>query len=343
MSDAMGAVPGRRREYLIDHLAQAAGTTVRNVRAYQDRGLLPRADRRGRANVYDDTHLERLRLIAGLLDRGHTLAGIKELLDAWEDGRSLGGVLGLVAEVTAPWSDERPEYVERAELTARFGGLRDPEAIEAAVRLGVLVPEPDPAAGAELRPERGSATGPETSLGAAPDSRPGAVAESGGEPGPEAISMPGPGVVSTAVTISLPTQSQGTARERSACQYGLAARYRVPSPALLDAATRLYELGVPLAASIAHLREVRTDMEHVARRFVHFAAVEVFPRYVGAGPLDDADATRAAEAVRRLRPLAQAVVDAELARAMRSEATLLLEASVASLPEPVRAALAEEL
>lgn len=297
MSDAMGAVPGPRREYLIDHLAQAAGTTVRNVRAYQDRGLLPRADRRGRANVYDDTHLDRLRLIAGLLDRGHTLAGIKELLDAWEDGRSLGGVLGLVAEVTAPWSDEQPECVERAELTARFGGLRDPEAIEAAVRLGVLVPEPEPA-----------------------------------EPG-----------ASSAVAISLPVQSQGPALERTACQDGFAERYRVPSPALLDAAARLYELGVPLGASIAHLQEVRTDMEHLARRFVHFAAVEVFPRYVGDGPLDDADAARAAEAVRRLRPLAQAVVDAELARAMRNEATLLLEASVASLPEPVRAALAEEL
>ncbi|WP_052434657.1 MerR family transcriptional regulator [Streptacidiphilus melanogenes] len=275
MTDAMGRVPGPRREYLIDHLAQAAGTTVRNVRAYQDRGLLPRADRRGRANVYDDSHLDRLRLIAGLLDRGHTLAGIKELLDAWEDGRSLGGLLGLVAEVTAPWSDEQPEYLERAELAARFGGLRDSEAIAAAVRLGVLEPEPG--------------------------------------------------------------------REQAASADALPERYRVPSPALLDVAARLYELGVPLAASIAHLQEVRTDMEHLARRFVHFAAVEVFPRYVGSAPIDDVDAALAAEAVRRMRPLAQAVVDAELARAMRHEATLLLEASVASLPEPVREAVAEEL
>jgi DNA-binding transcriptional MerR regulator len=279
MSDGMRTVPRQRREYLIDHLAQAAGTTVRNVRAYQDRGLLPRADRRGRANVYDDTHLERLRLIAGLLDRGHTLAGIKELLDAWEDGRSLGGVLGLVAEVTAPWSDERPEYLDHADLVVRFGGVHDPAAVEAAVRLGILEPEPEPAVG------------------------------------------PAPG---------------GTE-----CCGG--ARYRVPSPALLDAAARLYALGVPLAASIAHLQEVRADMEHLARRFVHFAAVEVFPRYVGSAPLDDADAARAAEVVRSMRPLARTVVDAELARAMRRAATLLLEASVASLPGPVREAVAEEL
>jgi hypothetical protein len=84
-------------------------------------------------------------------------------------------------------------------------------------------------------------------------------------------------------------------------------------------------------------------MEHLARRFVHFAAVEVFPRYVGSAPLTDADAARAAEVVRHMRPLAQSVVDAELARAMRHEATLLLEASVASLPGPVRDAVAEEL
>ncbi|WP_243639261.1 MerR family transcriptional regulator [Streptacidiphilus pinicola] len=349
MSDALGAVPGQRREYLIDHLAQAAGTTVRNVRAYQDRGLLPRADRRGRANVYDDTHLERLRLIAGLLDRGHTLAGIKELLDAWEDGRSLGGVLGLVAEVTAPWSDEQPEYLERAELTARFGGLRDPEAIAAAIRLGVLVPEPQhPAQPGQVAAMAGTQAGEPL---AGSEGQPWAFGGSEGQPQARAASErqgQGPagaeGLPSALVgAVRLPPQATGSVLERGGWEEPLADRYRVPSPALLDVAARLYELGVPLAATIAHLQEVRTDVEHLARRFVHFAAVEVFPRYVGAGPLDDADAARAAEAVRRLRPLAQAVVDAELARAMRNEATLLLEASVASLPEPVRAALAEEL
>ncbi|MEZ0069232.1 DNA-binding transcriptional MerR regulator [Streptacidiphilus sp. MAP12-20] len=275
----MSTVPRPRPEYLIDDLAQAAGTTVRNVRAYQDRGLLPRADRRGRANVYDDTHLERLRLIAGLLDRGHTLAGIKELLDAWENGRGLGGVLGLVAEVTAPWSDEKPGHLGHAELLALFGGVEDPAAIEAALRLGVL--ELETVAGGEAA--NGEVVG------------------------------------------------------------GGAVRYRVPSPALLDVAARLHELGVPLAAVIDHLEELRHDIGHLARRFVEFSAVQVFARYVGPTPLSDDDAARAAEAVRRLRPLAQAAVDAELARAMRREATLLLEASVTSLPEPLREALAGEL
>ncbi|MFF3554525.1 MerR family transcriptional regulator [Streptomyces tsukubensis] len=86
-------------EYRIEDLAQLSGATVRTIRAYQDRGLLPKPERRGRSNVYGAAHLTRLRQIAGLLDRGYTLASIRELLEAWDTGRGLGGVLGLVAGV----------------------------------------------------------------------------------------------------------------------------------------------------------------------------------------------------------------------------------------------------
>ncbi|MFE4371125.1 MerR family transcriptional regulator [Streptomyces sp. NPDC056835] len=130
-------------EYRIDGLAQASGATVRTIRAYQDRGLLPRPERRGRANVYDDTHLARLRQIADLLDRGYTLASIKELLEAWDAGRGLGGVLGLVAEVHGPWTDEEAARISRAELDERFGGAGDDAAIEEALELGVLERIPD--------------------------------------------------------------------------------------------------------------------------------------------------------------------------------------------------------
>ncbi|MEV6137815.1 MerR family transcriptional regulator [Nocardia sp. NPDC051990] len=62
-------------DYWIDDLARAAGNTTRNVRAYQERGLLPPpVGKDGRASVYDDSHLERLRLIDALLQRGFTTA-----------------------------------------------------------------------------------------------------------------------------------------------------------------------------------------------------------------------------------------------------------------------------
>ncbi|TXL92221.1 MerR family transcriptional regulator [Streptomyces sp. IB2014 016-6] len=128
--------------YRIEDLAHASGATVRTIRAYQDRGLLPTPERRGRANVYGDRHLARLRQIADLLDRGYTLASIKELLEAWDTGRGLGGVLGLVAEVHGPWTDEHAVRITRAELDERFGGSPDDAALAEAVELGVLEPIP---------------------------------------------------------------------------------------------------------------------------------------------------------------------------------------------------------
>ncbi|WP_405797145.1 MerR family transcriptional regulator [Streptomyces sp. NBC_01506] len=124
--------------YRIEDLAHASGATVRTIRAYQDRGLLPAPERRGRANVYGDAHLARLRQIADLLDRGYTLASIKELLEAWDAGRGLGGVLGLVTEVHGPWTDEHAARITRAELDERFGGSPDEAALAEAVELGVL-------------------------------------------------------------------------------------------------------------------------------------------------------------------------------------------------------------
>ncbi|AQU67698.1 MerR family transcriptional regulator [Streptomyces niveus] len=133
----MSGTPAGGR-YRIEDLAHASGATVRTIRAYQDRGLLPTPERRGRANVYGDTHLARLRQIADLLERGYTLASIKELLEAWTAGRGLGGVLGLVAEVHGPWTDEHAARITRAELDERFGGSPDDAALAEAVELGVL-------------------------------------------------------------------------------------------------------------------------------------------------------------------------------------------------------------
>jgi DNA-binding transcriptional MerR regulator len=127
-------------DYFVDDLARAAGMTVRNVRAYQERGLLPAPRRSGRTSVYDETHLARLRLIGRLLQRGYTSAHIAEFIASWEAGHDLGQTLGLEAALLAPGSGEIPEELSRAELTEMFGGVDDPAAIEAAERMGVIAP-----------------------------------------------------------------------------------------------------------------------------------------------------------------------------------------------------------
>ncbi|MBC6450326.1 MerR family transcriptional regulator [Actinokineospora xionganensis] len=125
-------------EYRIDDLARAAGTSVRNVRVYQDRELLAPPIRRGRTAIYGDAHLSRLRLILNMLDRGYAFAQIKEMLDAWQSGHSLADVLGLEQATGAAWSQEQPAVIPMNELVRMFGTQLTPANIRRALDLGVL-------------------------------------------------------------------------------------------------------------------------------------------------------------------------------------------------------------
>ena len=119
----------------IDELARAAGTTVRNVRVYQDRGLLAPPERRGRLGLYGPDHLRRLRLVLRMLDRGYPLAAIRELVEAWEDQRDIGSVLGLEEVITAPYQTEGPRRLPAARFRELLGG--DEVAAARAVETGL--------------------------------------------------------------------------------------------------------------------------------------------------------------------------------------------------------------
>ena len=106
----------------IDELAREAGTTVRNVRVYQDRGLLAPPERRGRIGLYGPDHLRRLRLVLRMLERGYPLAAIRELVEAWEERRDLGSVLGLEEAITAPYQAEHPRRLSDARFRELLGG-----------------------------------------------------------------------------------------------------------------------------------------------------------------------------------------------------------------------------
>lgn len=105
-------------EYRIDDLARAAGTTTRNVRGYQDRGLLPRPTRRGRIAIYSDGHLARLKVINDLLHRGFTIRHIGDFLHGMQRGDDLADVLGLREVVTEPWSKAHTEAISTEGLKA---------------------------------------------------------------------------------------------------------------------------------------------------------------------------------------------------------------------------------
>jgi DNA-binding transcriptional MerR regulator len=126
------------REYRIGELAREAGITVRTLRYYQERKLLPPPRRQGRIGWYSRAHLNRLGVIGQLLDRGHTLSGIGELLSAWERGYDLADLLGFERAMTAPWSDDVPVPVTVADISALFKDQLTPEVLEEAIRLGYI-------------------------------------------------------------------------------------------------------------------------------------------------------------------------------------------------------------
>lgn len=130
-------------EYRIDELARESHTTVRNIRAYQERGLLPPPRRDGRIGLYSDAHLARLRMVNQLLERGYSLANIGELLDAWQQGQNVGELLGLEAALTDPWFTEAEITMSPEELLDLFGEAGSLDALEDAVRLGILEPTVD--------------------------------------------------------------------------------------------------------------------------------------------------------------------------------------------------------
>jgi DNA-binding transcriptional MerR regulator len=125
-------------EYRIDDLARAAGTTSRNVRVYQERGLLDPPRLIGRVGWYSEEHLTRVRLISQLVERGHTLTGVRELLDTWEKGGDLPDLLGVEAVITRPWLDEVSERTTLNDLRRGFGGWVTPANVKRAVSLGML-------------------------------------------------------------------------------------------------------------------------------------------------------------------------------------------------------------
>ncbi|MGW5342025.1 MerR family transcriptional regulator [Streptomyces sp. NPDC004050] len=129
------AVPGRYRR---EELALAAGVKVRNLRYYQERGLLPPPRREGRIAWYSEDHLTRLRLISDLLGRGYTVNGIGELLHAWEAGGGLSQLLGLERAMTRDWVQEDPVTMTLAELAELFGPAATAEDTRRAARLGYV-------------------------------------------------------------------------------------------------------------------------------------------------------------------------------------------------------------
>lgn len=232
------------QEFTIDELAREAHTTVRNVRAYQDRGLIAPPVRRGRAGFYNENHLGRLRIINQLLERGFTIANIKELVDAWEQGRDLDHVLGLDSAIAGTWTVEQPSYLTPDEVAETFGEALNEETLTRALKIGLFEVEGD--------------------------------------------------------------------------------RIKVSSPRILQAGIELYNAGIPLDALLRQIEVLREDTDRLTRSFVQLIANHLIePISPKSLPSPDQIA-QIGQIIERLRPLAESVVNAEMAKGLRRHANVYI-------------------
>src|SRR4051812_40947032 len=120
--DAESEADAEGPRYSIDELAAASGVPSRTIRFYQAKGALPAPERQGRVAVYRDVHVERLKLVAGLQDRGLSLRAIREMVGRAQQGDvSLREWIGVDEQLQAPWADDPAKVVTEAELAELIG------------------------------------------------------------------------------------------------------------------------------------------------------------------------------------------------------------------------------
>jgi len=119
------AEPASDDTLTIDELAAASHVPSRTIRFYQSRGALQNPAIRGRVAYYGKQHVERLKLIAQLSDRGLRIDAIGDLMKRIDRGEvDLAEWLGVEEEVQVPWGADQPRTVTEPELYELVGSRR---------------------------------------------------------------------------------------------------------------------------------------------------------------------------------------------------------------------------
>ncbi|WP_435642689.1 MerR family transcriptional regulator [Streptomyces sp. H49] len=123
----------------VDELAARAGVTVRTVRFYGSKGLLPPPEiGPRRVGRYGAGHVARLALIEELQRQGMTLAAIERYLRQLPSDLSPHD-LAIHRAVVASWAPDAVETLSLAELERRAGRALSERDMERLGAMGVLV------------------------------------------------------------------------------------------------------------------------------------------------------------------------------------------------------------
>lgn len=126
----------------LDEVCERVGMSVRNVRFYTTRGLVPAPLKRGRQGFYTEVHVARLELVRELQAHGFTLAAIEKYVERIPDDASPDSI-ALHRTLLAPWSAEHPETMTREELDEQAGRTLTDREIDVLVELEALARRDD--------------------------------------------------------------------------------------------------------------------------------------------------------------------------------------------------------
>ena len=134
-----GAAVGTVTLLTIDELTERVGMSVRNVRFYTSKQLVPPPIRRGRSGYYTADHVARLQLVQELQGHGFTLAAIERYV-AGIPAEATPEDIALHRAMLAPWMADSWEEMSRAEIERQAGRRLTAADLETLEALGVLRP-----------------------------------------------------------------------------------------------------------------------------------------------------------------------------------------------------------
>ena len=123
----------------LDQLTKRVGMSVRTVRFYTTRGLVPPPTRRGRSGYYSSEHVVRLELVRELQAHGFTLSAIEGYMARIPAGAS-PETIALHRTMLAPWMAELPETLSGKDLARRAGRPLTVDDLDTLNALGIVYP-----------------------------------------------------------------------------------------------------------------------------------------------------------------------------------------------------------
>src|SRR6478735_10858213 len=140
MDDSVESPAGSPAELLtLDELTARVGMSVRNIRFYTTKGLVPPPIRRGRSGYYSPDHVARLELVQELQAHGFTLSAIERYV-ARIPAQATPEDIALHRTMLAPWQADLPVEMTRAELDARAGRTLTDDDLTTLAALGIAFP-----------------------------------------------------------------------------------------------------------------------------------------------------------------------------------------------------------